>query len=120
MQVDRSGINRPVSYQSRQLCVAERKYPVHQLELLAVKYALVKFRIYLLGSNPFVVYTDHASLRYAVKSPHLSDRMARWLAFFAEYIYDGGVYINPGATTCLLTLCRADLLVTRTPQSTYT
>ena len=32
-----------------------------------------------------MVYTDHASLKYAVKSPHISERMARWLAFFAEF-----------------------------------
>ncbi|KAG3048460.1 hypothetical protein PI125_g26712 [Phytophthora idaei] len=50
-----------------------------------MKYALAKFRVYLLGSGPFVVYTDHASLRTAVKPPHISQRMARWLSFFAEY-----------------------------------
>ena len=33
----------------------------------------------------FIAYTDHASLRTAVNSPHLSQRMARWLSFFAEY-----------------------------------
>ncbi|KAF0726898.1 hypothetical protein Ae201684P_010443 [Aphanomyces euteiches] len=85
MQVDDDGKNRPVSFQSRQLRPAERNYPVHDLELLAIKYALVKFRIYLLGSKPFVVYTDHASLKYAVKTRHLSERMARWLSFFAKY-----------------------------------
>ncbi|KAG3053153.1 hypothetical protein PI125_g26049 [Phytophthora idaei] len=50
-----------------------------------MKYALVKFRVYLLGSRPFVIYTDHASLWTATNSPHLSQRMARWLSFFAEY-----------------------------------
>ncbi|KAF0744080.1 hypothetical protein Ae201684_001343 [Aphanomyces euteiches] len=75
----------PVSFQSRQLRAAERNYPVHDLELLAIKYVLVKFRIYLLGSKPFVVYTDHASLRYAVKTPHISEHMAPWFSFFAEY-----------------------------------
>ena len=50
-----------------------------------MKYALAKFRVYLLGDRPFVVYTDHASLRTTVNSPHLSQRMARWLSFFAEY-----------------------------------
>ncbi|OWZ00633.1 reverse transcriptase [Phytophthora megakarya] len=54
-------------------------------ELLAMKYALAKFRVYLLGNTPSVVYTDHASLRTAVKSPHISQRMARWLSFLAEY-----------------------------------
>ncbi|GMF19232.1 unnamed protein product [Phytophthora fragariaefolia] len=38
-----------------------------------------------LAIRPFVVYTDHASLRTAIKSPHISQRMARWLSFFAEY-----------------------------------
>ncbi|KAH9111696.1 hypothetical protein AeMF1_013859 [Aphanomyces euteiches] len=85
MQLDISGLNHPVSYQSRQLRPAERNYPVHDLELLAVKYALVTFRIYLLGSKLFVVYTDHASLRHAIWSPHISERMAQWLAFFAEF-----------------------------------
>ncbi|KAG2778166.1 hypothetical protein Pcac1_g11592 [Phytophthora cactorum] len=50
-----------------------------------MKYALAKFRVYLLGSGPFVVYTDHASLRTAVKTPHISQRMVRWLSFFADY-----------------------------------
>ena len=49
-----------------------------------MKYALAKFRVYLLGDRPFIVYSDHASLRTAVNSPHLSQRMARWLSFFAE------------------------------------
>ncbi|POM65409.1 Pol protein, partial [Phytophthora palmivora] len=60
------------------LKAAERNYPVHDKELLAMKYAL------LLGSRPFVIYTDHASLRTAINLPHLSQRMARWLSFFAE------------------------------------
>ncbi|GMF47899.1 unnamed protein product [Phytophthora fragariaefolia] len=51
---------------------AERNYPFHDKELLAMRYALIKFRVYLLGEQTFAVYTDHASLRTAMKSPHLS------------------------------------------------
>ncbi|KAG2811654.1 hypothetical protein PC113_g23639 [Phytophthora cactorum] len=94
MQHDHEGRDRVVYYQSRQLKPAERNYPVHDKELLAMKYALAKCRVYLLGSGPFVVYTDHASLRTAVKSPHISQRMARWLSFFAEY--DFRVEYKPG------------------------
>ncbi|KAG3125864.1 hypothetical protein PI126_g22576 [Phytophthora idaei] len=94
MQHDHEGRDRVVYYQSRQLKPAERNYPVHDKELLAMKYALAKFRVYLLGSGPFVVYTDHASLRTAVKSPHISQRMARWLSCFAEY--DFRVEYKPG------------------------
>ncbi|OWY94799.1 reverse transcriptase [Phytophthora megakarya] len=77
MQLDHEGLDRVVYYQSRQLNPAERNYPVHDKELLAMKYALAKFRVYLLGNTPFVVYTDHASLRTTVKSSHISQRMMR-------------------------------------------
>jgi hypothetical protein len=74
-----------VSYQSRQLQAAEKNYPVHDKELLAMKYDLVKFLVHLLGSLSFVMYTDHASLKTATPLPHLSPRMARWLSCFSEY-----------------------------------
>jgi hypothetical protein len=63
LQVDAEGRERVVSFQSRQLKAAEKNYPVHDKELLAMKYTLVKFGVHLLGSKPFVIYTDHASLR---------------------------------------------------------
>ena len=85
MQYDKDGAERVICYQSRQLQPAKRNYLGHDKELLAMKYALAKFRVYLLGDRPFIVYTDHASLHTAVNSPNLSQRMARWLSFFAEY-----------------------------------
>ncbi|POM62337.1 Pol protein [Phytophthora palmivora] len=85
LQKDDEGCKRVISFQSRQLKAAERNYPVHEKELLAMKYALVEFRVHLLGTRPLVIYTDHASFRTATNSPHLSQRVARWLSFFAEY-----------------------------------
>ena len=64
-----------------------------------MKYALANFSIDLLGDRPFVVYTDHASLRTAVNSPHLSQRMARWLYFFVEYNFS--VEYKPGRLNVL-------------------
>jgi len=55
--------------------------------------------VHLLGGKLFVVYTDHASLRTATKSPHLSQRMVRWLAYFAEYNFV--VEYKPGKTNVL-------------------
>uniref|UniRef100_H3GDV1 Integrase catalytic domain-containing protein n=1 Tax=Phytophthora ramorum TaxID=164328 RepID=H3GDV1_PHYRM len=100
LQVDADGRERVVSFQSRQLKAAEKNYPVHDKELLAMKYALVKFRVHLLGSEPFVIYTDYASLRTATSSPHLSQRMARWLSFFAEYNFT--VEYKPGKQNVLV------------------
>ncbi|KAF1325449.1 Pol protein, partial [Globisporangium splendens] len=99
MQKDDDGHERVVSYQSRLLKAAEKNYPVHDKELLAIKYALLKFRVHLLGATPFVVYTDHASLRTAINSPHLSQRMARWLAFFSEFNF--WVEYKPGKENVL-------------------
>ncbi|POM65541.1 Pol protein [Phytophthora palmivora] len=72
LQKDYEGRERAISFQSRQLKAAERNYPVHD-------------KVHLLGPRPFVIYTDHASLRTATIAPHLSQRMARWLSLFAKY-----------------------------------
>ncbi|KAG3132852.1 hypothetical protein PC128_g26423 [Phytophthora cactorum] len=113
MQHNHKGRDRVVYYQSRQLKSSERNYPVHGKELLAMKYALAKFRVYLLGSGPFVVNTDHASLRTAVKSPHISQRMKRWLSLFAEY--DFRVEYKPGRLNVV-----ADALSRRTDYAVKT
>ncbi|KAG2780595.1 hypothetical protein PC116_g25413 [Phytophthora cactorum] len=94
LQADADGCERVIAFEFRQLKAAEKNYPVHDKELLAMKYALVKFTVHLLGSKPFVIYTDHASLRTATQSPHLSQRMARWLSFFARYNFE--VKYKPG------------------------
>ncbi|GMF49045.1 unnamed protein product [Phytophthora fragariaefolia] len=85
LQVDAEGRERVVLFQSHQLKEAGKKLLCPRQERFAMKYALVKFRVHLLGQKPFVIYTDHASLRTATSSSHLSPRMARWLSFFAEY-----------------------------------
>ncbi|POM71431.1 Retrovirus Polyprotein [Phytophthora palmivora] len=99
LQKDDEGRERVISFQSRQLKAAERNYPVHDKTILATKYALVKFRVHLLGSRPFVIYTDHGLSRTTTNSPRLSQRMARWLAFFAEYNFR--VEYKPGKLNVL-------------------
>ncbi|CAI5713727.1 unnamed protein product [Peronospora destructor] len=108
MQFDHEGRERVVSYQSRQLKPAEKNYPVHDKELLAMRYALIKFRVHLLGEQTFALYTNHASLRTAMKSPHLSQWMAPWLSFFSEYNFV--VHYKPGKNNILADAlsCRPD------------
>jgi RNase H-like domain found in reverse transcriptase/Reverse transcriptase (RNA-dependent DNA polymerase) len=48
----------PVAFDSLQLKAAEKNYPVHEKELLAIIRALNKWRSDLLGTH-FYVYTDH-------------------------------------------------------------
>ena len=85
LQIENAVRERVIEFESCQLKDAEKNYPVHDKALLAMKYALVKSRVNLIGFKPFVIYTDHASLRTVTQSPHLSQRMARRLSYFAEY-----------------------------------
>ncbi len=52
-----------VSYASRQLKTHEINYPTHDLELVAVVFALKIWRHYLLG-NCCEIFSDHKSLKY--------------------------------------------------------
>ena len=85
MQKNDDSIDRVILYQFQLLKATKLNYPVYDKEILSIKYALVKFRVHLFGTEPFVVYTDNASLRTAINSLHLSPRMARWLTFFSEF-----------------------------------
>lgn len=51
----------PVAYESRKLNDTERRYTVHEKELLAVSHCLRVWRHYLLGSK-FVVKTDNTAV----------------------------------------------------------
>lgn len=76
---------RPVAYASRKLSVAESHYPIHQLEFLALKWAIVdKFHDYLYGAK-FTVQTDNNPLTYVLISAKLSATGHRWLAALATY-----------------------------------
>ena len=46
-------------------------------------YALINFRVHLIEESTFALYTDHASLRIAMKRPQLSQRMTQWLTFIS-------------------------------------
>ena len=59
----RDNMFRAIYYASRTLDNTQQKYTTTEKELLAVVFALDKFRSYLLGSK-IVVHTDHAALKY--------------------------------------------------------
>ena len=54
---------RVIAYASRQLRLHEKNYPTHDLELVAVVFALKIWRHYLYGAT-CEVYTDRKSLKY--------------------------------------------------------
>jgi hypothetical protein len=73
-----------IAYASCQLRCHDEHYPTHDLELLAVVYALKVWRHYLLG-NLIHIYTDHKSLKYLFTQPDLNMRQRRWLELIKDY-----------------------------------
>lgn len=89
---------RPVAYDSLQLNSAQRNYPVHKQELLAIVRALAKWRVDLLGTE-FTVYTDHHTLEAFDTQHDLSRRQCRWQEFLSQYNFDI-IYIK-GEDNCM-------------------
>jgi transposase InsO family protein len=71
---------RVIAYASRGLNRAERNYPAHKLEFLALKWAVTeKFKDYLYGAK-FTVMTDNNPLTYVLTTAKLDATGHRWLA----------------------------------------
>ena len=73
-----------MAYGSRQLKNHEGNYPVHDLELAAVVFALKSWRHYLYGET-FEVLSDHKSLSYIFTQRDLNLRQRRWLEYLSDY-----------------------------------
>ncbi|XP_052725952.1 uncharacterized protein LOC128194405 [Vigna angularis] len=75
---------RVIYYASRTLDVAQANYTTIEKELLAIMFALDKFRSYLLGS-PVTVFTDHAALKFLLKKAESKPRLIRWMLLLQEF-----------------------------------
>lgn len=76
----------PIAFMSHKLNSAERNYPTHEQELLAIVRAAQDWRYYLLGSpHETVVYTDHNSLKHFLTQANLSKRQIRWMELLGDY-----------------------------------
>ncbi|KAM2151373.1 hypothetical protein ACFX1R_045826 [Malus domestica] len=65
-----------IHYASRTLNDAQLNYSTTEKELLAVFFALDKFRSYLLGTK-VIVYSDHATLKYLLTKKEAKPRLIR-------------------------------------------
>ncbi|KAL2243926.1 UNVERIFIED_CONTAM: Retrovirus-related Pol polyprotein from transposon 17.6 [Sesamum indicum] len=73
-----------IYYASRMLDNAQSNYTTTEKELLAIVFALEKFRHYLLGTK-VVVYSDHAALRYLLSKKEAKPRLIRWILLLQEF-----------------------------------
>ncbi|XP_057491359.1 uncharacterized protein LOC130777083 [Actinidia eriantha] len=73
-----------ISYASRTLNDAQMNYTTTEKELLAVVFALDKYRSYLIGS-PIVIFTDHSALKYLMTKQDAKPRLIRWILLLQEF-----------------------------------
>ena len=93
-----------MAWDSAQLSTAEKNYPTHEKEMLAIVRALKKFCADLLGTH-FTIYTDHWTLECFQGQRDLSRRQARWQEFLAEYDF-AIEYVKGGDNTVADALSR--------------
>ena len=98
-----------IAYASRQLRPNEVSYPVHDLELAAVVFALKIWRHYLYGET-FQIFTDHKSLKYLMSQRELNMRQRRWMELLKDY--DCTIEYHPGKANVV-----ADALSRKTSSS---
>lgn len=73
-----------IYYASRTLNHSQMLYTTTEKELLAVVFALDKFRSYLLGS-PIVIFTDHSALKFLFSKTDAKARLIRWILLLQEF-----------------------------------
>ena len=76
-----------ICYASKTLNDAQLNYFTTKKELLAVVFALDKFRPYLIGSK-VLIYTDHAALKYLLTKKDAKARLIRWILLLQESTYN--------------------------------
>jgi hypothetical protein len=87
LQQDHGNGLQPVAFFSAKMSDAERNYDVREQEFMALFKACMHWRHYLHGTQPFLLLTDHDSLKYHKTMPNMSGRLARWIEKMAEFDY---------------------------------
>jgi len=80
------GQERVISYASKSLSKAERRYCTTRKEMLAIVYFTKYFRHYLLGRR-FILRSDHAALGFIQRS-QVEGQMARWVEQLQNFSFD--------------------------------
>jgi hypothetical protein len=73
-----------ISYASKTLTRPQLIYATTEKDLLAVVFAIEKFRSYLVGAK-VIVYTDHAALKYLLTKKDAKSSLIRWILLLQEF-----------------------------------
>ena len=73
-----------IAYASKTLTGAQLNYATTEKELLAVVFAIDKFRSYLVGAK-VIVHTNHSALKYLLTKKDAKPRLLRWILLLQEF-----------------------------------
>ncbi|KAJ0454905.1 putative nucleotidyltransferase, Ribonuclease H [Helianthus annuus] len=76
-----------IYYASKTLSDAQLNYTTTEKELLAVVYALDKFRSYIWGSK-VIIFSDHSVVRYLMEKKDAKPRLIRWVLLLQEFDFE--------------------------------
>jgi len=80
------GQQRLIAYQSRKLSESEKRYEVHNKELLVIVKALQDWRPYFVDTKkPIQIYTDHKNLRNFATTKQLNQWQVHWAKQLVNY-----------------------------------
>ena len=84
-----------MAYGSRQLRNHKQNYPQHDMELVAIVFALKIWFHYLYGEQ-FKVFSDHNNLKFIFSQQDLNMRQRKWMEYLEDY--DFTLHYHPGKT----------------------
>jgi len=73
-----------IAYASKTPIGAQLNYATTEKELLAVVFAIDKFRSYLVGAK-VIVYIDHSTLKYLLTKKGAKPCLKRWILLLQEF-----------------------------------
>ncbi|KAL0148983.1 hypothetical protein M9458_055787 [Cirrhinus mrigala] len=81
------GEKHPILYISRKLSPAEKNYATVEREALAIRWAVLELRYYLLGRK-FTLVTDHAPLQWMARAKDTNARVTRWFLALQDFHFE--------------------------------
>jgi len=73
-----------ISCACKTLTGPQLNYATTEKELLAIFFAIDKFRSYLVGAK-MIIYTNHAALKYLLTKKDAKPRLIRWILLLQEF-----------------------------------
>ncbi|GJR00837.1 putative nucleotidyltransferase, ribonuclease H [Tanacetum coccineum] len=74
-----------IFYASKTFSEAQMNYTTTEKELLAVVFALDKFRSYIWGHSKVIVFSDHSALKHLLTKKETKPRLLRWILLLQEF-----------------------------------